>query len=446
MEGITHAPRGRRLHEVSLINLTEMILRAVLVETSFEAVFNHICRLLSQTLSLNHGFIFLISEDRANFDLAAEWKSSDEGKLECSTYPFITLETWWMTLQFRDHLFIPRRPSRGNSSLELGFMLATGLSSLVVASLRDREDDLIGMIILAGPDWEEPQQAYIPVISGAMTIAINRQHVQQKLQRELKHQQEQSRQKEDLIHQILDERDALQRELRRDEALKKIGRLVEGITHDLKNPITAIMGAAGILRNENPPEKHDYADIIEASAEKCANLLSLILEAGHGEAPKPQPIDLNRLLAWAIVESGVKLEFRPAKNLPMIQGDHRQLTRVFYNILINAVEAIKPTDREGKIAVQIDAIPLSQSLANTCGLPEGRYLVISIADNGIGMSPNTIQRIFQTHFTRKAEGSGLGLSLSRQIICHHGGEILVRSAPNQGSTFEIYLPAMPEPT
>ena len=127
------------------------------------------------------------------------------------------------------------------------------------------------------------------------------------------------------------------------------------------------------------------------------------------------------------------------KKEKLAELDADRLTQAILNLLLNAVQAIECKEAnetpdlraQGEIALSLETL-----LDESCK----EYLCLKITDNGCGMSPETMSRLFTPYFTTKAAGSGLGLTISQQIVEQHGGEINVFSLPNEGSTFTIKLP------
>jgi signal transduction histidine kinase len=134
------------------------------------------------------------------------------------------------------------------------------------------------------------------------------------------------------------------------------------------------------------------------------------------------------LVAREAEDRGVRLRLLASDGLPTIVGDRVQLQQVVVNLLSNAIDAAAAG---GRSASTVDVT------ASRCG--DGAS--IEVRDSGIGMDEETLARIFQPFFTTKSKGMGLGLAISRTIVEAHGGTLSVRSAPGQGSTFRVELPA-----
>ncbi|MBE0583124.1 MAG: PAS domain S-box protein [Desulfofustis sp.] len=249
----------------------------------------------------------------------------------------------------------------------------------------------------------------------------------------------------------------LEKQLQQAVKLEAIGTLAGGIAHDFNNILSAILGYAQIAKGqleEGDPLSYPLDHIITAG-DRAAELISQILTFSRQD-PGSEP--LSPLKAQSIIKealkllrssfpSTIKLTYRIDADGPAIMADAGQIHQVIMNLCTNARQAIET--EHGTIHVEATAVEQDQS-ANSLPhptLPAGRYLRISVADSGCGMDEATRQRIFDPFFTTKPKdrGTGLGLAVVHGIVKKHQGEIGVTSAPGQGTTFEIYLPAIADP-
>src|SRR5262249_9823358 len=140
----------------------------------------------------------------------------------------------------------------------------------------------------------------------------------------------------------------------------------------------------------------------------------------------------------------VRLEQALATNLPCIEGDPSQVQQVIMNLVINAAEAIPPAS-SGHVVVRTGVQDLSEedirSEFSTFEIRPGRFVMLEVEDNGVGMEEATLSHIFDPFFTTKFTGRGLGLAAVMGIVRSHRGALKIRSAPGRGSTFQMYLPA-----
>src|SRR5579863_503988 len=228
----------------------------------------------------------------------------------------------------------------------------------------------------------------------------------------------------------------LQAKLMQTEKMAALGQLVSGVAHEVNNPLAAIVGFTDLLL-ENPQVPADAKEelrVILLEAERTRVIVHNLLSFARQTSPRREPLQVNAVLrqtlklrAYDFSNHDVDVQVSYADDLPIVLGDPHQLQQVFLNILNNAYDAVRDTDRPGKIEVLT---------AHTNG-----HLEISICDNGPGISRP--DRIFDPFFTTKdvGKGTGLGLSICYGIIRAHQGEIQARNnADGIGCTFTIQLP------
>jgi signal transduction histidine kinase len=220
--------------------------------------------------------------------------------------------------------------------------------------------------------------------------------------------------------------------------LKAVGTLTAGVAHELNNPINNIMLTAASLHEDHEDlteeDRLDMAtDLVNESerAQKIVrNLLDFARESNiESRAIRPEDIvkETLQLATNQIKLAKVKVTGEVDENLPVIHGDRQQLTQVFLNMVLNA----------------LDAMPGGGTLRISLSKSKNRdFVVIEFADSGMGIPEQEIKNIFDPFYTTKpdAKGTGLGLSVSLGIIKQHGGDIQVRSRVNEGTTFRILLP------
>ncbi|MDD5339130.1 MAG: PAS domain S-box protein [Dehalococcoidales bacterium] len=242
------------------------------------------------------------------------------------------------------------------------------------------------------------------------------------------------------------EHDRLEQERLRAAKLESIGTLAGGIAHDFNNLLTGIMGNIGLVKSNTDPTKPDYEMLEEAekAAMRASDLTQQLLTFARGGKPIKKSVQIADIIkesaTFALRGSKAKLELKMPDDLWLIEADEGQISQVINNLVINADEAM-PTG--GTVEIYAENITLKSS-ANQI-LPGGNYVHIDIADSGIGMSKEHIERIFEPYFTTKQRGSGLGLTSAYSIVKNHGGVILADSIPNKGSTFHVYLLATKKP-
>ena len=245
------------------------------------------------------------------------------------------------------------------------------------------------------------------------------------------------------------ERRRLEEKVFEAQKLESVGTLAAGIAHDFNNLLMAISGNLSLLRTA-PPGAASSATLLKSLEDgvgRASALTKQLLTYAKGGAPVREAVSIGELLVDTVtfVARGSKAQctFEIEHNLAAVNADLGQLSQVFSNLVINAVQAMPQGG-----TVRISARNLQLAPATVPGLPSGPCVRITVADDGDGIAPETLGRIFDPFFTTKPAGSGLGLSTCRSIVARHGGSIQVRSTPGIGSEFTIDLPAadaMPRP-
>jgi two-component system NtrC family sensor kinase len=238
-----------------------------------------------------------------------------------------------------------------------------------------------------------------------------------------------------LLEQDITDQQRLESILAQSEKLAAVGQLAAGVAHEINNPLTAIIANAQILHRELPPD-HDLqesVDLIARAGARAAQVVRNLLDFARKEDYSLGLTNLNEtlersleLVQHELLARGVRLEFHPEPSLPPILASQDHLQSVWLNLLLNAIDALEKSPSYIKI---------------TTGR-EGDEIQISIADNGKGIPPERLTRIFEPFYTTKApgRGTGLGLSVSHRIVKQHGGHIRVESQLGVGSTFTVILP------
>lgn len=241
------------------------------------------------------------------------------------------------------------------------------------------------------------------------------------------------------------EKKRLEAELIKIQKLESIGILAGGIAHDFNNILTTIIGDITLARMNT--EYYDKEKIMEklAAAEKACSrardLSNQLLTFAKGGVPIKKTISIRKLLienvSFALSGSNVRCACSLPDDLWPILADEAQMIQVIDNLMLNAKQAMP---EGGKILVNA----ANTAIAENNILPPGQYVKISITDEGKGIAPEYLSKIFDPYFTTKPKGSGLGLAIGYSIIKRHGGYITVASKPGQGTTVDIYLPKSEE--
>lgn len=248
-----------------------------------------------------------------------------------------------------------------------------------------------------------------------------------------------------------EERLAFERRLLETQKLESLGVLAGGVAHDFNNLLVAIMGNASLSLMElgDSSSIRPYVEEIELAAQRAADLARQMLAySGKGRLAVSR-VHLNELvsemgkLVSVSIPRKVLLEWQLAGELPPVEADATQLRQVVMNLVINAAEAIG--DHEGVIRVSTGAMRATRDYLKSTFLPfdeiaEGDYVFFEVADTGVGMDAETIERIFDPFFTTKFTGRGLGMAAVLGIVRGHRGAIRVESEKGKGTTIRVLLP------
>ena len=244
----------------------------------------------------------------------------------------------------------------------------------------------------------------------------------------------------------------LQTQLIKAQKLEAIGHLAGGIAHDFNNLLTGILGYANLLSIKEgiDPEVSKAAGIIQRSAERASQLTAQLLGFAEQGKNLTVPVELGRVIAsvTGVIERTqdprirIVTAIRPEGG--SVLGDPSQLDQVVMNLAINACDAMP---LGGQLKITTEPATLDEAFCREREwMSPGKYLLLSVSDTGVGISPENLERIFAPFFTTKAQGKGTGLGLSMVfgIVKNHGGCVDVRSEAGAGSVFRVYLPESPE--
>ncbi|MBI5602663.1 MAG: PAS domain S-box protein [Deltaproteobacteria bacterium] len=252
------------------------------------------------------------------------------------------------------------------------------------------------------------------------------------------------------IARDITEQKKLEEQLLQAQKMESIGNLAGGIAHDFNNLLGGILGYASFVKKKMSPEDPLYHSInsIERTAGQAAELTRQLLGFARRGKYQVKPINCNALIQDLVqflgrtIDKRITLEVDLNPRLNLIEGDEAQLQQSLINICLNARDAM-PSGGILKIVTDNYALSPDHLLIQR-GWKEGVYVRITISDNGSGMTQEVQTQIFEPFFTTKepGRGTGLGLSMVYGIIQNHGGVIDVKSALDQGTTFEILLPSI----
>lgn len=252
------------------------------------------------------------------------------------------------------------------------------------------------------------------------------------------------------IKEDISERKQLEGQLRHSQKMDAVGQLAGGIAHDFNNILTAIVGYASILQLKLPDGSplRKSAEQITATAERGASLTQGLLAFSRKQTSNPVNIDLNEIirrvhqLLLRLISEDIHLEINLDPQILAIMADSGQIEQVLMNLSTNARDAMP---QGGSIVITTETVVLNSDfvLARGFGKP-GRYALLTCADSGEGMDPDTVKHIFEPFYTTKelGKGTGLGLSIVYGIVKKHNGYILCHSTVGLGTIFQIYLPLL----
>lgn len=251
------------------------------------------------------------------------------------------------------------------------------------------------------------------------------------------------------VHIVRDitEQKKMEEELLKAKKLESIGILAGGFAHDYNNLLTAIIGNMSLAKLYLKPDDKAFKPLkeMETAAIRAAELTKKIITFAKGGEPVKKAASISQLLKsrveHALSGSDIKCELAIPDDLWPIQIDEYQIGEVINNLVINAAEAMP---RGGTIKATAENVRIAEE--NTLWLKKGKYLKISIEDEGAGIPDEVLEKIFDPYFSTKEmgtkKGMGLGLSICHSIIKRHGGHIGVESRVGVGTTFYFYLPAI----
>ena len=237
------------------------------------------------------------------------------------------------------------------------------------------------------------------------------------------------------LQDSLQQEQAIRSQLIQSERLALVGRLLASVSHELNNPLQAIQNALFLLKDERnlSGQARQDLDIILSETERMAALIDRLRSAYSPARIRDfQHVKLNGLIedVYALISTHMRhqkiaFEFFPDPDLPEILAVPDQLRQVVLNLFINAIEMMKPG---GRLTVQ------------TCNLAPSHEVLLTVKDTGSGIPPDILSHIFEAFVTSKKTGTGLGLTITHDIIQQHHGHITAENDPQGGAIFNVWLP------
>lgn len=244
-----------------------------------------------------------------------------------------------------------------------------------------------------------------------------------------------------IVFREISERLKWEEEALRRQKLESLGVLAGGIAHDFNNILTAISGNIGLARNMAEPKSNISSRLEEAekAISRAKDITRQLITFSKGGEPVRQVQNIREMIResaeFVSHGSNLRLHFDIAEDLSNVEVDRGQIGQVIENLVINSIQAMPDG---GNIYVTAKNAGL---ITGKDGLEDGKYIVISVRDEGCGISEEYRKKIFDPYFTTKKSGNGLGLASCMSIIRKHGGAVKLISEVGEGTEFRIYLPA-----
>lgn len=312
----------------------------------------------------------------------------------------------------------------------LWFQVRGGLASAILVSLIYAPHVVLQWGSHPDTQWEQSLEILLYNVIGLLSgIAARRDARQRSAQEKTAARLDRSYQQlKDQASQIL----AFEEQLLRASRLSALGELAAGLAHEIRNPLGSIRGTAEIVKDPatSPGQREEFAEVLVREVDRLNQVVSKFLRFAKPDPVGRQAVCINQVLDELLEFSAaeyrrqrIEVRFDRAE-LPRIPVDADQLRQVLLNILLNAVQALS-----------------TGGVVRVTTLLKEDSVVVQIADNGPGIAPEVLPRIFNPFYTTRQSGTGLGLAISQRIVQAHGGQIGVQSRPGEGAVFEVMLPA-----
>ncbi len=236
------------------------------------------------------------------------------------------------------------------------------------------------------------------------------------------------------------------------QKMEAIGRLTGGVAHDFNNLLTAINGFAELMQRRLNPDDWEYRMVsnILKSGQRATNLVRQLLVFSRKQTANPQVLNLNfvvndiQKMLQRVIGEHIEINTDFGEALWNIKADPTQLEQIIVNLAVNARDAMPDGGTLSITTANVEMAP--EYIRPDLTMPGGKYVRLSVADTGVGIPDDVRDHVFEPFFSTKetGKGTGLGLTTVYGIIQQHGGFITFDSAPGQGTTFHVYLPATVE--
>ncbi|MDQ8164280.1 MAG: ATP-binding protein [Gemmatimonadota bacterium] len=248
----------------------------------------------------------------------------------------------------------------------------------------------------------------------------------------------------------LTERKSLELQLRHAQKMEAVGRLAGGVAHDFNNVLTVISTSTTLIK-DGPltPDQLNEVEQISAAALRASAFTRQLLTFSRRQIVKLEPVKLNDVIGdiekmlRRLLRANISCAFELGPDVGLVVADVTQLQQVILNLVVNASDAMP---NGGDLTVRTAGVVLDDRYAQThAGVRLGAYVLLTVTDTGIGMDSATANRIFEPFFTTKesGQGTGLGLATTYAVVSNLGGHIDLVTSPGVGTTFKVYIPALP---
>ncbi len=244
------------------------------------------------------------------------------------------------------------------------------------------------------------------------------------------------------------ERKALEEQLRQAQKLESIGRLAGGVAHDFNNCLQVILGFTDLQLMKQDKKSPDYTNLMEIrqSAKHATEITQQLLAFSRKQVISPKILNLNEVVTSQqkilkrLIGEDIKLEFNVDPTLENVLADSGNMQQVIMNLAVNARDAMP---EGGRLVISTsNAFFSEKDMIPGKEMRPGKFVCLSVSDNGTGMTKDLLEKIFEPFFTTKGveKGTGLGLAVVHGIVEQHNGWIHVYSEPEHGTEFKVYLP------
>jgi len=253
-----------------------------------------------------------------------------------------------------------------------------------------------------------------------------------------------------VILRDITDRNRIEEQLRQSQKMESIGNLAGGIAHDFNNLLFPIIGMSEMLLEDLPKESLEYENVEEIfhAGKRAGDLVKQILAFSRQSEHKMTPVRVQSVLKEVLklsrstIPANIEIKQNIQQNCGLVMANPTQIHQIAMNLITNAYHAVEEIN--GQLDIELMEITLKDSELPCDELLPGRYIKLSVSDNGRGMTQSTISKIFEPYFTtkKKGKGTGFGLAVVYGIVKEHLGTITVSSEIGIGTIFHVYLPLM----